>query len=218
VQMPNGPLHKIHAAIQVEGSVQGDSMLKSALAALLVSLPGVAMAEDWSNFYVKIYGGGTAEDALFAGVQEWDLQQGSLMGAALGIATPVPGLSLELDVTSSAANYVGDQNALLATLVTANAVYSIPVSANFSLYGGAGLGYAYVLDECIDFDAWDADGTAIGGQVFIGADMMIADRVSVFAEFRHQAALGRVEVEDQSDIFGVDYRRNTILAGLKISL
>jgi opacity protein-like surface antigen len=193
-------------------------MLKPALAVLLFALPGAAMAEDWSNFYVKVYGGSTAEDSLFAGVQEWDLQQGSLIGAAVGISTPIPGLSIELDLTKSTANYAGNQNALLATLVTANAVYSIPVSANFSLYGGAGLGYAYVLDDCISMEEWDADGTAIGGQVFIGADMMIAEGVSVFAEFRHQAALGRVEVEDQHDIFGVDYRRNTILAGLKISL
>lgn len=189
------------------------------MAAVLMALPGVAMAEEWTDFYVKLYGGGTAEDVQFAGVQDWDLERGHFFGVALGVSTPVPGLSLEIDLTSSRAFYVGEQNALEATLGMANAVYSLPVNESFSVYGGAGLGYAFVLDDCITSDVYDSSGSAAAGQVFIGAEVTVAEGLSFFGEARYQTALGRVTVTDNlPDTYGVDYARTALLAGIKISL
>jgi len=201
------------------GNLKGAPMFKSALAAILIALPGVAMAEEWTDVYVKVYGGGTAEDAKFAGFGTWDVQEGHLFGAALGVATPVPGLSIELDLSHSSANYAGDTNALVATLATANAVYSLPVTGNFGLYGGLGLGYAHVIDDCLSDDQYDASGYGAAAQVFVGGEVSLVEAVSVFGEFRYQSALDRVSATSEGEgTFGVDYARSALLVGLKVSL
>lgn len=194
-------------------------MFRSVLLALLVALPGAATAGEWTSFYVKAYGGTTAEDAQFAGVGLWDLEKGHFLGAAIGVATPVPGLSLELDLTHSRANYAGDTNALEATLAMANIVYSLPVNDSFSVYGGLGLGYAHVLDDCIEQEIYDASGSAAAAQLFAGAEVKLVEAVSFFGELRYQSAIGRVDATSEGEgTFGVDYARTAILAGIKISL
>lgn len=199
----------------------GAFMLKSTLLALFVAaaLPGAAMAGEWTDLYFKFYGGGTAEDEQFAGVQKWDLLNGHFLGASVGLSTPIEGLSVELDVSHSRAYYIGKQNALEATLAMANVVYSLPVGEQFSVYGGAGLGFGYVLDDCIVSDVYDSDGYTAAGQVFAGAEMKLFDHVSLFGEARYQSALDRVTVTDNvPDTYGVDYARLAVLFGLKVSL
>lgn len=194
-------------------------MFKSVLAAMLVVLPGVAMAEEWTDFYVKFHGGGTAEDSQFAGFGTWDVQKGHFFGASLGVATPVPGLSVELDMSHSRANYAGDTNALVATLAMANVVYSLPVAGSFGVYGGLGLGYAHVIDDCLTDDVYDASGYGAAAQVFAGGEVSLVEAVSVFGEFRYQSALDRVSAtSDGEGTFGVDYARTALLVGLKVRL
>lgn len=199
-------------------------MFRSALVALLVALPGAAMAGEWTDFYVKLYGGSTAEDSQFAGVQKWDLESGHLLGAALGLSTPIPGLALEFDLTRSRAFYVNEHNpleptnALEATLAMANVVYSLPVNESFSVYGGAGFGYAFVLDDCIASDQYDSRGSAAAGQVFVGASVTVVEALTFFGELRYQTALGRVDATDDFETYGVDYARTAVLVGIRINL
>ena len=193
-------------------------MFRSALVALLVAVPGAAMAGEWTDFYVKLYGGSTAEDSQFAGVQEWDLESGHFLGAAVGLSTPIPGLALEFDLTRSRAFYVGEQNVLEATLAMANVVYSLPVNETFNVYGGAGFGYAFVLDDCITSDEYDSRGSAAAGQVFVGAGVTVVEALTFFGELRYQTALGRVDATDDHGTYGVDYARTAVLLGIKINL
>jgi opacity protein-like surface antigen len=194
-------------------------MLRSALLALLVALPGAAAAEEWTSFYLKAYGGTTAEDALGVDAYVYDLQRGNFLGGAIGFATPVPGLSVELDLSHSRANYAGDTNALEATLAMANVVYSLPVNDNFGLYGGLGLGYAHVIDDCLSYDQYDASGSAAAAQIFAGAEVTLIEAVSFFGELRYQSALETVSATSEGEgTFGVDYARAALLVGIKVEL
>jgi opacity protein-like surface antigen len=181
-------------------------------AALAGSMFDPNSAWGWDGLYLKGYFGQVQPgEATFSGVPE-TYDSGSLIGGAVGAASGIENLSVELDVMSGVAERTGAPGTpLRATTLMLNGVYSLPLADRFSLYGGAGLGIMHVTIT-------GAAGTGFGGQVFGGAAFQLTDNVSLFAEGRMQSTLGNVTLDDGVSPFPVSFTRAAILAGIKLGL
>jgi opacity protein-like surface antigen len=132
-----------------------------------------------------------------------------------GMGTGVDNLSVELDLTSSVAVRTADTRTLETLSVMLNGVLTLPVSDQFSLYGGAGAGLMRVDIRNVNPTA---SGSGLGGQVFAGASFQVTDNVAVFGEGRMQATLGDVSLFDGGDTYPVNFARTSLLAGIKIGM
>jgi opacity protein-like surface antigen len=185
----------------------------SAGSAVAGSLFDPSSAWGWDGLYLKGYVGTVhpGEATYSTSIVEM-YDGGSLIGGAIGTASGIESLSVELDVMSSVAERTGAPGTpLRATSFILNGVYSLPVAERFSLYGGAGLGIMHVTIT-------GAAGTGFGGQVFGGAAFQLTDTISVFAEGRVQSTLGNVTLDDGVSPFPVNFARTSLLAGIKIGM
>jgi opacity protein-like surface antigen len=174
---------------------------------------------DWGGFYAKVYGGATAPNVLLWGGDEYDVDQGWIGGAALGISLG-NGLSIELDATASSALYTGQDNYVNGATLMANAVFEVPVADMLGVYGGIGVGGVFVeYNAEITDPAFTATGTALGGQILVGVSFDLTDNVSVFGEARYQSAFGDVSVTDDGGYgtYDMGFARTAVLVGIKIS-
>lgn len=180
-----------------------------------------AAGPDWGGFYAKVYGGLTLEDTLAidpgTGDIDFDILQGTLAGASVGIDTGLAGLSVELDLTWSSAEYAGGAGYTLdAITLMGNAVFEVPVTDVFGVYAGAGLG---VVDATYDFITGQANGQGAAGQVFAGASLNMTENLSVFGEARYQAAFESVPWTSPGYPDGdLEFARKAVLLGLKLSM
>lgn len=194
----------------------------TALAALLLASSPALAQEDWGEFYAKVYGGvtlpgplvwdrGLAPGATFA------VDRGWLAGGAVGVVTPIEGLSLELDVTRSTSLYTGFPNSLTGTTVMGNVVFTAPVAEMFSIYGGGGAGVVSVSYDNASLNALDSSGTSAAGQVFAGASLDLTSNFSIFGEARYQTAFGYVRATDSVTTYNIGFSRTAFLGGIKVS-
>ena len=183
-------------------AVAGALSVGSAAAADLIVEAPVAEAATSSNLYVKLYGGGTFPNTLAWDGEDYDLEAGWFIGAAIGTEF-APGFSVELDASASSANYVDDDGQSSAALF-ANLVYTAPVSDELSLYLGAGVGLIGV--------EYDGDSNSgFGGQVFAGLGYEVAENVTLFGELRYQSTFDTVDL----DGWDVEHNRAAALVGVK---
>lgn len=173
---------------------------------LIVEEAAPVTAQDWGSFYLKVYGGTTLESTLSWDGSDYDMEAGWLVGGAVGMEVFTPGLSIELDVTASKANY-GDDTFLSGSTVMADLVYTAALTDTFSAYLGAGLGIVGAQYEDYDF------GYGAGGQAFAGLSLDLTENVSVFGEARFQSAFDTIE----ADGYDLEFSRTAVLAGIKLS-
>lgn len=199
------------------GALACAAMLSTAHAADLIVDSAAPVAEAAAtSMYGKVFGGVALEGALDYDGLNYDMDTGWIVGAALG-ADLMPGLSAELEVTGSSALYSNTDNSLDALTVMGNLVYTVPLNDTFALYGGVGVGAAWVSYNYDGNDSYDADGVGAAGQVFGGIEAEIADGVSLFTEARYQSAFSDVSITDDSGSYDVEFNRTSVLAGLKLS-
>jgi hypothetical protein len=136
----DNPLRKIMMTAVI-GALAVPATSAAIAADLIVDEPAVVApsASDLA-LYGKLYGGVTLENTLAFGGDDYDLDPGYMLGAAVGVGTGIEGLSVELDVTGSLASYTGYDESLGAVTLMGNVVYTAGVSDMFKLYGGVGLG------------------------------------------------------------------------------
>lgn len=195
-------------------------MLRTATAIaalLLVSSPALAQ-EDWGAFYAKVFGGVTAPESNLAwGAATYPIDAGWIGGVAIGLATPIEGLSVEIDATTASALYTGFTTSYAPTTVMGNVVFTLPVVEQFDIYGGVGVGAVhlrYVAPAAADA----ASGVGLGGQAFAGVNFNVTENVALFTEVRYQAS-SPIRVTDGGTYgsYNMDYRHTSVLAGLKFS-
>lgn len=175
----------------------------------------------WDGFYAKVYGGVTFENELNNESDGppaiYEVEQGMIMGASVGIATGIEGLSFELDGAYTSASYEGYENTFAAFSLMGNLVFEAELADRVSVYAGLGVGIVSLSYEETD-PAWDATGSGAGGQVFAGADFGLTDNLSIFGEVRYQTAFGDIEVTDTIGPYDVGYSSTSVLVGLKLAM
>jgi hypothetical protein len=189
------------------------------VAALAVALSASsASAMDWGDFYAKVFGGVTAPNTLDFYGNPYDVDPGSMFGGAVGVVVH-DGVSLELDVTHSAADLTGFTPGTVystGTTIMANVVLNLPVGDMLDLYGGAGLGGVYGTYK--ESGSPEVHGWAAAGQVFGGVSVRASENISVFGEVRHQAAFSDVPlVPLVVPPDSMQFARTAVLFGLKVS-
>lgn len=194
---------------------------KFALLPMLL-IPTSAQAQEWvDGFYAEIYGGVTLQDNLYWHTPTFDmgfdLDAGSAFGASLGLETGVEGLAVELDVLRSSALYSGTSNALNTITLMGNVQYTAKLTDGFGVYGGAGLGAVFLNYDNVD-NAFDSNGTALGYQAFAGMIFDVTDNISLFGEYRFQAAFDDITVTNNVPAtYTIEYNRHAVMAGLRVS-
>ncbi len=179
---------------------------------LIVDEPAMAASGYAMSGYVKLLGGVTLANTLTSD-SDVDYGMGSAFGAAFGVNLPVEGLSLEIDALRTFAEDDGSCPSpgcsLAATTLMANAVFTGDMGA-FSLYGGAGVG---LVSLDLDLAGIEYTGSGAGFQVFAGAEMPVAENLSLSLEGRYQSAFEDIDVGGGD----AEFSRTSVLAGLKLS-
>lgn len=194
-------------------------ILTTAAVALLAATPAFAADPIGSNaapafggFYAEVYGG-----VVLPGISTWpgddyDMNVGPAFGASLGIGTPIPGLSVGLDVMWTSAEYTEYDNEFQRSLSGMVEVeYAVPLNDTFELYGAAGLGFVDVTYEQIGGEK--LSDTGAGYQVAIGARANVLENVALFAEFKHQDTFGAADL----GTYEVSTPTNNLLVGLRFA-
>ncbi len=173
------------------------------------------------NGYIQVVGGISKENE--SGL-DWDyianvpMDQGTAFGVALGMETPVDGVSVEIDALRSGATYAGFPNYLNATTVMGNVDYSAILNDSLSFYGGLGAGVVRLNYDNGDNISPDSNGNGLGWQAFAGAELAVADHLSLTLEVRHQQAFETIEVTpDVGSAYDIEYARTVMLAGVLVS-
>jgi len=175
------------------------------------------------NGYIQVMGGISKKNE--DGLDWWSfsnvpMAQGTAFGVALGMETPVEGVSVEIDTLRSGATYAGFPNYVNATTVMGNVDYSAILNNSLSFYGGLGAGVVMLNYDKAD-DNSDSNGNGLGWQAFAGAELAIADHLSLTLEVRHQQAFEKIEVIEDTPYVGspydIEYARTVMLAGVLVS-
>lgn len=186
----------------------------SAVAVLAAtSVLGIGAAQ--ADSYVSVLGGPTFAPDLNVNGTTHGMDTGFNVGARYGYylnGWNLPNVSLEADGLFSQSTYSNTTNARLqSSSYMANAIYHLPTSSPFELYGGAGLG---LVNTNIDNGAGHHGGSGVlGWQALGGVEYRASDQASIFAEYRYQNAHdvnagGLTQVGNTSNnlSFGVKWR------------
>lgn len=185
-------------------------MLKYIAIAALAALPGQAFAQDATGIYTEIFAGSRLAGQVTVAIPAtYDTTAGWAMGGAIGLTTPVPGLSFELEVLKTAAQTTLGNNYDTIS-VMANAEYGLALNETFEAYGSLGLGAVHVHDYYPpnSFEAWGA-----GYQVSVGGRAHISEQVAVFAEYKYVNTFEDVSLGNT----GTRVPTHNLLAGLRFS-
>lgn len=150
-----------------------------------------------AGLYVLMFGGaslsGPADfyDINNLTVGSAALDAGWAAGGAIGVHTPIEGVSVELDLlhsTRTASNVAGA--ALATTTLMVNAKYTLQVNEVFDIYAGVGVGGAAVNAS----GAGSFSGTGLGVQAMLGASANVAYNIALFGEARFQNVAAAVDI------------------------
>lgn len=176
--------------------------------------------------YVQVMGGGTLPNSLYWDEYaydnsdgDYDLFAGWIAGATVGFELPVDGLSLEMDVLHSSAQYdpassERDDDYLNSTSLMANLVYTADLSDVISVYGGVGVGAIWLNYEYLSDTTLNESGVGAGYQVFGGVQMSVADNISLTLETRYQSTFENVVLDLDNSY---EFNRTSILGGVLFS-
>jgi len=166
----------------------------TALAVGLIGVSGTAQAEQ----YVKVFGGVSTPDDITGSYYGYDAElstdSGYVVGGAFGASFGDFDVEAEVSYRHSDVDHIafgpysydvdGDSEVLA---FMANGWYNIPVSPNFVLYGGGGVGWAQVEATFsynnFFYDEFDDSGFA--WQLGVGADLRMANGFSVGLGYRY---------------------------------
>lgn len=179
---------------------------------------GSPAAPDFGGFYAEVYGGVVLPGIATWNGDDYDLKLGPALGASVGMRTPVPGLSVGLDVMWTSAEYaeaVYSNQFQHSFSGMVEAEYAVPLNDTFELYGAAGLGFVDIIYE--DANGDKLSDTGAGYQVAIGARANLLENVALFAEFKHQDTFGTVDLVDISTD-AVSVPTNNLLVGLRFAM
>ncbi|WP_055047209.1 porin family protein [Devosia sp. A16] len=197
-------------------------ILTAAAFALLAATPAFAAdpivsdaVADFGGFYAEVYGGVALPSIATWNGDDYDLKVGPAFGASFGVATPVPGLSVGLDVMWTSAEYAeavysNEFQHSLSGMVEVE--YAVPLNDTFELYGAAGLGFVGITYEDANGDKLSDAGA--GYQVAIGARANVLENVALFGEFKHQDTFDTVALGTND----VSSPTNTLLVGLRFAM
>lgn len=150
-------------------------------AAIVLAMLAAGAAQ--AQTYVEVTAGWTGQPDLMWDATDWEMDRGEHWGAAVGHYVR-PNLAVEFEVLRTRTNYTGyPDNDLTAVSLMVNGLYSFNREGRVRPYLGAGLGGVRV-----GYSPFDAEDDVFGWQVMAGAEVAITDRVSGFAEYRHQDA------------------------------
>jgi opacity protein-like surface antigen len=161
----------------------------AALAVGMAAVPGAANAEQ----VVKFFGGVSQPDDISGSYYGYDAElstdSGYVVGAAFGatfsdfdVEAEVSFRQADLDEASFLGytyDIEGDAE-ILAFMV--NGWYNVPVSPNFALYGGGGVGWAQV-ESTFYYNEFDDAGFAF--QLGVGADLRMNNGYSIGLGYRY---------------------------------
>ena len=178
----------------------------SAFAAdLIIDEPAVAAAPSVSGIYVELYGGGHFPMTI-SFPDDFEMSAGGALGASIGLSSPIPGLSFELDAMWTSSEYTDSPGYFNDTVsLMVNAEYAVPVTDTIDVYGLVGVGaiqYTYIEPGDIRYSASGA-----GYQVGIGGRFEVVENVSVFSELKYQTTFDDVVF----DAFPVEPLRQSTL-------
>lgn len=178
-------------------------LLAATACAALFTVPALA-----DGYYVEGTAAWSPEgDVDVAGVSV-DTDAGYLIGGAVG-RTFANNFSLEGEVTYSNHDFDGIPAEIDALGFFANAFYNFPVNGPVGAYVGGGLGAVQV--GASGFGVSDEE-FVFGGQVMGGLTYAVSDGVTLFGEYRYQAAA-------DASLGGVDfgYDSHNVGGGLRLN-
>lgn len=183
--------------------------------ALIIGASALGVDAASADSYVSVLGGPTFAPDLNVTGTTHGMDTGFNVGARYGYYLNdwnLPNVSLEADGLFSQSTYSNTTNARLqSSSYMANAIYHLPTSSPFQLYGGAGLG---LVNTNVDNGAGNHGGSGVlGWQALGGLEYRASDQASIFAEYRYQNAhdvnaggLTRVGNTGNNLSFGVKWR------------
>jgi opacity protein-like surface antigen len=188
-------------------------MLKALLAAAVILAPLPALAFDgWGSFYAEVYGGAQlGNESSYLDTDTFPMNTGGVLGGAVGVELPVPGLSFEVDLMGTSTEYADYPDYFIHTLSLMGVVeYAVPLNEMFEVYGAVGLGGIQLVYDAPTFTevGWGA-----GYQAAIGARAGLTENVAVFAEAKFQDSFQEIETTNYAygmPTFG-------LLAGVRVS-
>jgi outer membrane protein OmpA-like peptidoglycan-associated protein len=101
-----------------------------------------------------------------------------------------------------------------------NVLYDIPVSGNFEVAVGAGLGGNLVVLEGLDWDPIDSDDYVFAGQLIAQAAYRLAERWQLYLDYRYMI-MDDPEFDDPTDsfdVFEVEKTDHTLMLGIRLDL
>lgn len=183
--------------------------------ALIIGASALGVDAASADSYLSVLGGPTFAPDLNVTGTTHGMDTGFNVGARYGYYLNdwnLPNVSLEADGLFSQSTYSNTTNARLqSSSYMANAIYHLPTSSPFQLYGGAGLG---LVNTNVDNGAGNHGGSGVlGWQALGGLEYRASDQASIFAEYRYQNAhdvnaggLTRVGNTGNNLSFGVKWR------------
>jgi hypothetical protein len=165
---------------------------KIVAAAVLVAASATTVsAQDWS---VELYGGITLERVEVYYGDEYDMDQGYLLGVAAYNSAVLPGFVIGMDVMGTRALYTGYPGEYIESLSLMGVVRKeFPLGAGLQGYVSGGLG---VIQNTYDDQGTDYSDVVPGAQIAIGGRMRVAAATSIFGEIKHQAGLRDADDSD----------------------
>ncbi|SFZ84990.1 Outer membrane protein beta-barrel domain-containing protein [Devosia enhydra] len=136
---------------------------------------------------------------------------GPVVGASVGVGTPVPGLSAELDLMWTSAEYDYLEDYLRTLSLMANLEYTVALNDTFAVYGLAGAGLLNITFEDSVGETWS--GTGPGYQLGAGVRAQLTDQVALYAEYKFQNSFGYVDVDGDD----VSSPTSNVLLGLRFT-
>lgn len=168
-------------------------MIRFIAIAAIIMMPIPVLAQDMSGpdgpnrdaGYVKIFGGGLLSNPIVFNGTSNDFDAGAALGMSIGLATPIDGLSFEIDLLKTRTEHSADnaQNVTRTSLMI-DAVYNAALTDALSAYGLVGVG---ILNYHLftPNDGQD-DGMGFAYQLGVGVETSVTEKASVFAELRYQ--------------------------------
>lgn len=141
-----------------------------------------------ADTYVSLLGGPTWSPDLTVGAGKAKMDTGYNLGGRIGYTLDnwgLPNVSVEADgMFRESAFAAANSGRIQTSSYMGNALYHLPVSDQFSLYGGGGIGLLHVN---FDNGAGRHGGSdVLGWQAIGGVDYRLNDMTGLFAEYRYQ--------------------------------
>ena len=172
-------------------------LLLGIVCALFFALPAHA-----NGNYIEGTAAHSSSNDLDHGSSGYSMASGYLIGLAIG-GVMANQVSIEGEVSYSTRDYEHAGSSLVAMAVMANLFYNFPIANSVNGYLGLGAGPTRVeFDGGGSYSSWSDEQWVLGYQFMIGLTYGMANGVTLFSEYRYQAA-------QDADLAGADVEYNS---------